>query len=110
MGPRRRPGRRRGGGRCGETGIRWSLRGSGDAIPEPPDLGTWGEFPRQKFGSWWRPGVALELLRWLRAIPGGGYDLVVDCQGLARSGFFSWWTGSRRRVGYADAAEMGWVW
>lgn len=81
-----------------------------DAIRGHPDLGSAVEFPRKKFGSWWRPGVAIELLRWLRAIPGGEYDLVVDCQGLARSGFFSWWTGSRRRVGYADAAELGWMW
>jgi len=37
------------------------------------------------------------------------YDVVYDCQGLMRSGFFAWSTRARRRVGYANAAELGWL-
>ncbi len=39
----------------------------------------------------------------------GQYDVVVDAQGLGRSGFMSLVSGGRRRIGYADARELGWV-
>ncbi|MBL0926277.1 MAG: glycosyltransferase family 9 protein [Phycisphaerales bacterium] len=42
----------------------------------------------------------------------GRYDLVVDCQGLARSGVFAWWTGAPMRVGYSargGARELAWL-
>lgn len=40
------------------------------------------------------------------------YDFVLDCQGLARSGFWAWATRSPRRVGYGfpDARELSWIW
>lgn len=37
------------------------------------------------------------------------YDEVWDLQGLARSGLFSWATGATRRVGFANARELGWL-
>jgi lipopolysaccharide heptosyltransferase I len=46
--------------------------------------------------------LLLDLVRRLRR---GGYDLVLDCQGLARSGFFAFCTRAPRRIGYADARE-----
>lgn len=41
----------------------------------------------------------------------GKYDLVIDCQGLARSGLFAWMTGAGRRIGYArpEARELSWL-
>ncbi|MFO0833524.1 MAG: glycosyltransferase family 9 protein [Phycisphaerales bacterium] len=37
------------------------------------------------------------------------YDLVIDAQGLFRSGFFAQATGAPRRVGFANARELGWA-
>jgi ADP-heptose:LPS heptosyltransferase len=91
--------------------IDWLVQDSfSDAVRAHPDLNEVIEFPRAQFAAWWRPSVAADLARWLRELGRAEYDLVVDCQGLARSGFFSWWTRSPRRVGYADAAELGWMW
>ncbi|MEL7473394.1 MAG: glycosyltransferase family 9 protein, partial [Planctomycetota bacterium] len=38
------------------------------------------------------------------------YDLVIDAQGLLRSGVFAWATRAPRRIGHADAAEGGAWW
>lgn len=37
------------------------------------------------------------------------YDTVYDFQGLLRSGLFTRMTGARRRVGFANARELGWL-
>jgi lipopolysaccharide heptosyltransferase I len=37
------------------------------------------------------------------------YDAVYDLQGLLRSGLFTRLTGARRRVGFANARELGWL-
>jgi len=50
------------------------------------------------------PGVG----GWLSMVPGlraERFDLVVDLQGLLRSGAMAWLTGCRRRVGFANARE-----
>ena len=57
-------------------------------------------------GHLWRiqAGVSgwLSVIRPLRA---AGYDLIVDLQGLFRSGMTAWLTGSPRRVGFTTARE-----
>jgi heptosyltransferase I len=53
-----------------------------------------------------RFGPLRDFLRSLRA---GDYDLVIDVQGLGRSGFFAWATRARRRVGDRHARELGWL-
>jgi heptosyltransferase I len=80
-----------------------------DAVRAHPALHSVVEFPRARFAAWWKPSVAADLVRWLRGLATERYDIVVDCQGLARSGFFTWCTRSERRVGYAQAAELGWL-
>src|SRR5579871_585056 len=47
-------------------------------------------------------GYALRFARRLRA---GRFDLVLDLQGLFRSGLMAFATGARRRVGFSDARE-----
>ena len=45
---------------------------------------------------------------WIGQVPRlrtAGFDLVVDLQGLFRSGAMAWLTGCRRRVGFANARE-----
>lgn len=79
------------------------------AIAAHPDLNEAIPFPRRRFAAWWRPSVALGLRRWLGDLRRRRYDLVVDCQGLGRSGLFTWMTGARRRVGWRDAREFAWL-
>ena len=48
------------------------------------------------------------LMGWLGRVPdlrAAGFDLVVDLQGLFRSGAMAWLTGCSRRVGFANARE-----
>ena len=37
------------------------------------------------------------------------YELVIDGQGLGRSGFLTWMTGAPRRIGPSNAREYGWL-
>lgn len=80
-----------------------------EAIAHHPDLSNIVSFPRRRFDEWWRPGVALQVAHWLRLLHRARYDMVLDCQGLARSGVFTLATGARRRIGYSQAAEAGWL-
>ncbi len=80
------------------------------AVAAHPALRRVVAFPRRRFGAWWRsPATAGELRRWLGDLRRERYDLTVDCQGLARSGFFAWCTRAARRAGYANAEELGWL-
>jgi lipopolysaccharide heptosyltransferase I len=80
------------------------------AIENHPALDEAIRFPRSEFGRWWRnPSAAAALFRWLRDLRRRRYDLVFDCQGLGRSGFFTWFTGAPRRVGHRSARELGWL-
>ncbi len=82
-----------------------------DAIRHHPDLDNAVPFPRALLGRTSRRGNVRPSLRWMNTHlrPKPRYDLVLDAQGLFRSGLFSWWTGAPRRVGYANAAEFGGV-
>lgn len=66
-------------------------------------------FPRNRFRRALRsPGRALGALRWATGLRRGGWEIAVDCQGLARSAFFARCTRASRRVGWSDAREFGW--
>jgi len=80
-----------------------------DAIRMHPMLTGIVRFPRDwiaKAMRSWDPGLGLMYLWGLRQMK---FDLVIDVQGLARSGLFAWATRARRRIGYADAREGGWL-
>ncbi len=78
------------------------------AIIAHPGLAEAIPFPRQRFGAaTHNPRAMLELIRWLNALRKRSYDIVYDCQGLARSGFFTWCTRAPRRIGFRDAREFG---
>lgn len=80
------------------------------AVASHPDVAGVVEFPRRRFGQWWRSPTAAAAMRdWLLALRRSRYDLVVDCQGLLRSGALAWVTRAPRRVGYSNAAEFGWL-
>lgn len=95
-----------------EARIDWLVQeGFEPAVTAHPALTTVVTFPRRAvaLGRLWRPGAARRLRAFLRSLAEPAYDLVIDCQGLGRSGFFARATGAPRRVGYANAAELGWL-
>lgn len=67
-------------------------------------------FDRRRMGNWWySPAGFQELRRFVGTLRGSEYDLVLDLQGLFRSGVFAWLTGCPRRLGVSDAREgAGW--
>ena len=75
-----------------------------------PQLDAVVRFERREFGKGWRsPRAALDLLRFNRRLRDGKFDLVVDLQGLFRSGWLAWVTGAPVRVGPANAREGAWL-
>jgi lipopolysaccharide heptosyltransferase I len=90
--------------------IDWMVRaGFEDAIRAHPALSNVIPFHRNRHNRPWIPSHGRALVSWLRELKRARYDLVIDCQGLWRSGFFAWVTGARTRVGFRDARELGWL-
>ena len=92
--------------------IDWVVQqGFEDAVRGHPALHRVIPFPRRRvaFSRWHTLGAHRTLWGFLGSLRSGNYDLVVDAQGLVRSGIFARWTGARVRVGYRDAAELAWV-
>jgi len=88
--------------------IDWVVRDSlAPAIAAHPDLTEVVPFPRDRFaGAWFRPSAAREMLRWAHDLRRRAYDLVLDCQGLSRSGLITRASGAPRRVGFRAAREL----
>jgi heptosyltransferase-1 len=67
-------------------------------------------FERGRFGESWRnPAAAIGLWRFGRELRERKFDLVVDLQGLFRSGWLSGRTKAPVRVGFENARELGWM-
>jgi lipopolysaccharide heptosyltransferase I len=67
-------------------------------------------FNRRHYGpGWYKPAIAWEFIRWTYQLRRRRYDLVIDLQGLFRSGWLAWATGAPRRIGFANAREGGWI-
>jgi lipopolysaccharide heptosyltransferase I len=93
-----------------EARIDWLVQDSfADAIRHHPGLTNVVPFDRRATGSALKSGRTALLRDLLRRLREPRYDLVIDAQGLFRSGFFAWATGAPRRVGYANARELGWL-
>lgn len=81
-----------------------------DAVAAHPDLDGVVSFPRGRFDKFWRSPAALgEVLAYCRKLRRADYDLVIDLQGLLRSGAFTGATRAKRRIGPADARELAWL-
>lgn len=78
-----------------------------DAVAFHPALNAVVPFQRKRFGAWYNPAALAELTRWLSGLRRARYGLVIDAQGLLRSGLFCRATGAPVRVGPADAREGG---
>ncbi|MDX9912379.1 MAG: glycosyltransferase family 9 protein [Phycisphaerales bacterium] len=76
-----------------------------DAISAHPALNEAIPFPRKQLGRAMRRGNIPAVLAWLGALRHRRYDVVLDAQGLLRSGLIAWGTRAKTRVGYANAQE-----
>lgn len=64
-------------------------------------------FDRRRFGKSWRDlSAASELISFAADLRARKFDLVIDLQGLLRSGWLTWQTGAAARVGFANAREF----
>ncbi|TWT45511.1 Lipopolysaccharide heptosyltransferase 1 [Phycisphaerae bacterium RAS1] len=67
-------------------------------------------FDRRRFGRMLQQADALdEFGRFVCDLRAREFDLVIDLQGLVRSGFLAWASGAGRRIGFADAREFAWL-
>jgi heptosyltransferase-1 len=92
--------------------IDWLVqRGFEEAIAAHPDLNRTIQFDRKRLAikRLWTSDARCGLRELLGELRLGRYDLVLDCQGLGRSGLFSWLTGAPIRVGHRDARELAWL-
>ena len=81
-----------------------------EAIAAHPALTSAIPFPRRDLAGWWRnPRIAARTWRWFADLRRARYDLVLDCQGLGRSGLMAFATRARRRLGHRNAREFGWL-
>lgn len=80
-----------------------------DAISAHPDLSGVVPFERSRMAvkKALQKDARAALRSLVQRLVENAYDLAIDCQGLGRSGFFTWSTRARRRIGYADAREFG---
>jgi lipopolysaccharide heptosyltransferase I len=94
-----------------EATIDWIVQDDfAPAVAAHPALHELIAFPRRRWARWWRrPRAARELLGWLASLRRRRYDLVLDCQGLSRSGIMTWCTRAPRRIGHRDARELAWL-
>ena len=90
--------------------IDWLVQDSfADAIAAHPELNAPVPFDRKKLGRASRRGNVLPTWRLAADLRRSGYHMVIDAQGLFRSGLFAGATGAERRIGYRNARELGWV-
>jgi lipopolysaccharide heptosyltransferase I len=91
-----------------KTKISWLVRTEFAPLLEmTPDLDEIILFDRKHLGKWWcDPKVFGELVSFLRGLYKSKYDLVIDLQGLFRTAFFSWITGSKKRFGLKSSREL----
>ena len=80
-----------------------------DAVRGHPSIDRIVAFPRNELRGWWKSPSGWARLRSFVSSIRGRYDLVLDAQGLGRSGFISLASGGLRRIGFADAREFGWL-
>lgn len=75
-----------------------------------PQLNNVLIFDRKRLSRWWRSiSTWQELRTFTQDLRSRDYDLVLDFQGLFRSGWLAWMTRSGVRVGFANAREGAWL-
>jgi len=90
-----------------EAQIDWLVHPAFSAILERHDaLHQIIPFDRKALAAWWYKPAAFRLFKALiRRLRENQYDLVIDAQGLFRSGFLARATGAKMRIGFGNARE-----
>lgn len=91
-----------------EAKIAWLIRDTFAGLIEGhPQLDEVITFNRARFAQWWfNPRAAFELFGFLRSLGRRNFDLVIDLQGLHRSGWLARLTHAPARVGFENAREL----
>ncbi|MDD4889726.1 MAG: lipopolysaccharide heptosyltransferase I [Phycisphaerae bacterium] len=91
--------------------IAWMIRPAyADVIRGHRELDEIIDFDRKHFGRMlWSWRSARDFCLWVGDLARRKFDLVVDLQGLLRTGIFSWFSLARRRIGPANARECSWL-
>jgi len=80
-------------------------------LAEDADLDEIVLFDRETLGRWWRsPSAARKLWAFRAALRRGGYDWVIDLQGLLRSALFGRFSRAPVRAGFAQPRERASQW
>jgi lipopolysaccharide heptosyltransferase I len=89
--------------------ISWLIRPEfSPLIENHPHLDDVIFFDRKLLGKAWRSPAAFgALLLLIRRLREKHFDVVIDLQGLFRTALLGWITGSKRRLGMANAREFG---
>lgn len=95
-------------GRYPQSRISWLIHPQfADLLKAVEELDEIIEFDRKRYGKIIRnPNVTREFIDFVQRLRQKRFDLVVDLQGLFRSGFLSFCTGARVRLGFSRAREM----
>lgn len=81
-----------------------------DLVAADPALSEVIPFDRKRFGKLGRSwSVSVDFARFVRELAAREFDLVLDLQGLFRSGFLSLASGAGARLGFGDARECAWM-
>ncbi len=91
--------------------IAWLIAtGCRELLEGHPQLDELILFDRKRYGQMARSiRATTEFLEFVRGLRARRFDLVIDLQGLFRSGFLAWATGAGTRIGFARARECAWV-
>jgi heptosyltransferase-2 len=91
-----------------EAHIAWVVGGAfAELLEGHPQLNEVIRFERRRFARGWRdPKAAAGLFRFARDLRRGEFDLVIDLQGLLRSGWMTMRTHAPVRVGFCSAREL----
>ena len=95
-----------------EAEIEWLAEGVvRPLLNELPGLNKVILWPRQEWQDLWREKHLFALLSavmaFRRKLRDRNYDLVIDAQGLVKSAFLAWLTGSRQRIGFKSKEPNG---
>ncbi len=94
-----------------EAHLAWLVATSfANLIEADPALDEIIPFDRRRFGRIGRSlAVTRDFLRFVRELRQRRFDLIIDLQGLFRSGFLAAACGAKHRIGPRDAREFAWM-